>query len=113
MKRPGKPGATIVAQNVHFGTLSFEDAVTITPDEFYSMLSAAPEPISTSQASPGRIKDVYDELGRHADGIVSNHISSKISGACNPACQAAPATSAECPVNLIDSGQASMGLGSS
>ena len=106
-----KLGIAVVAQNVHFGTLSFEDNVTITPDEFYEMLSSASELPKTSQASPGRFKEVYDELGRNADGIVSIHVSSKISGTCNSAQQGALATSARCPVEVIDSGQASMGLG--
>ena len=101
----------VVAQNVHFGTLSFEDNVTITPDEFYGRLASARELPTTSQASPGRFKEVYDELGRDADGIVSIHISSRISGTCNSARQGALATSAGCPVEVIDSGQASMGLG--
>ena len=104
-------GITVVAQNVHFGTLSFEDNVTITPDEFYGRLATARELPTTSQASPGRFKEVYDELGRDADGIVSIHISSRISGTCNSARQGALATSAGCPVEVIDSGQASMGLG--
>ena len=107
----GELGIAIVPQNVHFGALSFEDNVTITPDEFYSMLSASPELPRTSQASPGRFKEVYDDLGREADGIVSIHISSKISGTYNSALQGADATSAACPVNVVDSGQASMGLG--
>ena len=104
-------GITIVAQSVHFGTRAFEDGVTITPDEFYEMLSTSPELPTTSQASPGRFKDVYDELGRDADGIVSIHISSKISGTYNSAHQGSLASSATCPVNVIDSGQASMALG--
>ena len=105
-------GITVVAQSVHFGALSFEDNVTITPDEFYEMLATASELPRTSQASPGRFKEVYDEQGREdIDGIVSIHISSKISGTCNSARQGALATSAGCPVEVIDSGQASMGLG--
>ena len=104
-------GITVVAQNVHFGTLSFEDNVTITPDEFYGRLVTARELPTTSQASPGRFREVYEELGRDADGIVSIHISSRISGTCNSARQGALATSAGCPVEVIDSGQASMGLG--
>ena len=104
-------GIAVVPQNVHLGARSFEDNVTITPDEFYSMLSGSPELPKTSQASPGRFQEVYDELGRGADGIVSIHISSKISGTCNSAIQGAKASSAECPVEVIDSGQASMGLG--
>ena len=104
-------GIAVVAQNVHFGALSFEDNVTITPDEFYERLATARELPTTSQASPGRFKEVYDELGRDADGIVSIHISARISGTCNSARQGALATSAGCPVEVIDSGQASMGLG--
>ncbi len=104
-------GIAVVAQNVHFGTRAFEDGVTITPDEFYRMLSTASELPTTSQASPGRFKQVYDELGPEADAIVSVHISSKISGTYNSAFQGSLATSANCPVEVIDSGQASMGLG--
>ena len=104
-------GIAVVAQTVIFGARSFEDNVTITPDEFYRLLTNAPEPPRTSQASPGRFKEVYDELGRDADGIVSIHISSKISGTCNSAQQGAQAASVSCPVEVIDSSQASMGLG--
>ena len=104
-------GVAVVAQNVHFGTDDFEDNVTIMPDQFYSMLAASRELPRTSQASPGRFMDVYDDLGRDADGIVSIHISSKLSGTCNSARQGASASSAACPVEVIDSGQGSMGLG--
>ncbi len=104
-------GITVVPQNVHFGTRAFEDNVTITPDQFYSMLATEPELPKTSQASAGRFKSVYDDLGREADGIVSLHISSRLSGTCNSARQGAAATSADCQLEVIDSGQGSMGLG--
>ena len=104
-------GITVVPQNVHFGTRSFEDNVTITPDDFYRMLSIAPELPTTSQASPGRFRQAYDELSRDASGIVSIHISSKLSGTCDSARQGASATSTDCSIEVIDSGQASMGLG--
>ena len=38
-----KLGIAVVAQNVHFGTRTFKDNVTITPDESYSMLPASTE----------------------------------------------------------------------
>lgn len=104
-------GITVVPQNVHFGTHVFEDNVTITPDEFYGMLAGASELPTTSQASPGRFQAVYDQLGEDAEGIVSIHVSSRISGTHNSARQGALATSATCPVDVIDSLQASMGLG--
>ena len=104
-------GIAVVPQNVHFGMRAFEDGVTITPDEFYSMLSTGPELPTTSQASPGRFREVYEQLGRDSDGIVSIHISSQISGTCNSARLGASATLADCPIEVIDSRQASMGLG--
>ena len=102
---------TVIAQNVHFGTETYKDNVTITPDDFYSMLASSPELPKTSQASPGDFKNTFDELGVDADGIVSIHVSSKISGTYNSAVQGAAMTLAKCPVEVIDSEQASMGLG--
>ena len=104
-------GVTVVAQNVHFGTETFKDNVTITPEDFYSMLGESSELPKTSQASPGDFKEVYDELGADADGIVSVHVSSRISGTYNSAVQATEVTSASCPIEVVDSAQASMGLG--
>ena len=104
-------GITVVALNVHVGTQTFKDNVTITPDDFYSMLASSPELPKTSQASPGDFKEVYDSLGNDADGIVSIHISSKVSGTYNSAVQGAAQTSAACPVEAIDTAQVSMGLG--
>ena len=104
-------GVTVVAQNVHFGTDTYKDNVTITPEDFYTMLAESPEMPKTSQASPGDFKEVYDEVGADADGIVSVHVSAKISGTCNSALQAAEMTSADCPIAVVDSAQASMGLG--
>ena len=104
-------GITVVAQNVHVGTQTYKDNVTITPDDFYSMLASSAELPKTSQASPGDFKEVYDSLGNDADGIVSIHISSKVSGTYNSAVQGAAQTSAACPVEAIDTAQVSMGLG--
>ena len=47
-------GIAVVPLNVHFGTRTFEDNVTITPDELYAMLATTSEAPMTSQASPGR-----------------------------------------------------------
>ena len=104
-------GITVVAQNVHVGTQTYKDNVTITPDEFYSMLASSEELPKTSQASPGDFKEVYDSLGNDADGIVSIHVSSELSGTYNSAVQAAAQTSAGCPVEAVDTMQASMGVG--
>ena len=104
-------GITVVPQNVHFRTRTYEDNVSITPDQFYSMLATEQELPTTSQASPGRFRDVYDRMGEVASGIVSIHISSKLSGTFNSARQGGTMTSATCPLEVIDSAQGSMGLG--
>ena len=104
-------GITVVAQNVHFGTQTYKDGDTITPDDFYSMLAGSRELPKTSQASPGDFKEIYDGLGDGADGIVSIHISSRLSGTYNSAVQGAEQTSAGCIVEVVDTMQASMGVG--
>ena len=104
-------GITVVPQNVHFRTRTYEDNVSITADQFYSMLATEQELPKTSQASPGRYREVYDQLDEGADGIVSIHISSKLSGTFNSARQGATMTTATCPLEVIDSAQGSMGLG--
>ena len=104
-------GITVVAQNVHFGTETYKDNVTITPDTFYSMLAVSRELPKTSQASPGDFKEVYDAIADGADGIVSIHITAKLSGTYNSAVQGAELTAASCPVEVIDTAQASMGTG--
>ena len=104
-------GITVVPLNVHFGARAFKDNVTITAGEFYSMLADSPELPTTSLASPGEFQETYDSLVKDADGIVSIHVSSKLSGTYNSALQGARMASAACPVDVIDSAQGSMGLG--
>lgn len=104
-------GITVVPLNVHFGDRAFKDNVTITPDRFYSMLADSAELPKTSQPSPGEFMQVYDEVGKDADGIVSIHVSSRISGTHNSAVQGAATSSAGCPIEVIDSLQGSMGMG--
>lgn len=104
-------GITVVAQNVHFGTETYKDNVTITPDAFYAMLASSKEMPKTSQASPGDFKEVYDAVGDGADGIVSIHVAASLSGTYNSAVQGKELTTATCPIEVIDTTQASMGEG--
>ena len=104
-------GITVVAQNVHFGTETYKDNVTITPDAFYEMLATSKELPKTSQASPGETKEVYDAVGDGADGIVSVHVGAALSGTYNSALQAKELTTATCPIEVVDTTQASMGEG--
>ena len=54
-------------------------------DEFYRMLRERKGTPKTSQPSIGRFEDAYRQLLAEADGIVSVHLSTKISGTINSA----------------------------
>ena len=102
---------TVVPLNVHFGTEVFKDGVDLSPDEFYQRLIDGPVLPKTSQPSVGDFVQVYEQLAQDADGIVSVHISSKVSGTYNSAVQAKGQANVTCPIEVIDTYQASMGLG--
>ena len=104
-------GITIVPLNVHFGTEGFKDGVDLPTDRFYERLMTDQEFPKTSQPSVGDFAETYRRVSENADGIVSVHVSSKLSGTFNSALQAKMELDAECPVEVVDTSQASMGLG--
>ena len=104
-------GITVVPLNVHFGTEVFKDGVDISAEQFYERLTNGKVLPTTSQPSPGDFVQVYDELGKDADAILSVHISSKVSGTYNSAVQAKGQSDAKCPIEVLDTNQMSMGLG--
>jgi DegV family protein with EDD domain len=104
-------GITVVPLYVRFGNDVYHDGIDISGDEFYRRLRIDPIHPSTIQPSPQDFFDVYQKLGPEADGIVSIHISSKLSGTCNSALQAKEMVGEGCPVEVIDSQMTTMGLG--
>ena len=104
-------GITVVPLNVHFGTDTYKDGVDISAEEFYDRLLNGSVLPTTSQPSIGEFAQTYDELAGDAEGIVSVHISSKVSGTYNSALQGSTDREFSCPVNVVDSAQMSMGLG--
>jgi len=103
-------GITVVPLNVHFGNDVFFDGVTIQADEFYQRLVSSPELPKTSQPSVGAFMEVYQGILKDADGIVSVHISSKVSGTVNSA-QLAAAELSSSAIEVVDTLQASLALG--
>ncbi len=105
-------GITIIPLKVLFGTDEYRDGVDISTDEFFERLTAKGSVLpTTSQPSVGEFIEVYERLGQDADGIVSIHISAKVSGTYIAAIQATQQAKVSCPIEVIDSLQASMGLG--
>lgn len=104
-------GITVVPVYLRFGEEVFHDRVDISEDVFYQRLLHDPVHPSTTQPSPQDFVDVYKELAQVADGIISIHVSSKLSGTYNSALRGKEAVEKDCPVEVIDSQTVTMGLG--
>jgi DegV family protein with EDD domain len=104
-------GITVVPLYVRFGEEVYRDRVDISEDEFYERLQHDPVHPNTTQPTPQDFVDVYQKLAQGADGIVSIHLSAKLSGTCSSALQAKGTVANECSVEVIDSEVLSMALG--
>ena len=104
-------GITVVPVYVRFGDKVYRDRVDINEDEFYQRLLHDPIHPSTTQPSPQDFVDVYNNLAQEADGIISVHVSSKLSGNYNSALRGKELVEKECPIEVIDSQVVTMGLG--
>lgn len=103
-------GITVVPIYVRFGDRIFRDGVDITPDEFYRLLAGSVHHPATSQPAPEDFETAYAAFYRDVEGIISIHISSRISGTCNAAAVAAANLRPRFPIEVIDSGLNSAGL---
>jgi DegV family protein with EDD domain len=106
-----KLGIRIVPIYVRFGEITYRDGIDISTDEFYSILTSSPIHPATAQPNPEDFISVYKECYESASGIVSIHISSKISGVYNSANIARKSMESRFPIEVIDSKFNSAGLG--
>ena len=107
-----KHGITVVPLNVRFGMEEFKDGIDIDNDEFYRRLQAESELPTTSQPSPGDFSAAYEKLLADHDGVVSIHISGKLSQTINSAVQGAREVDSDgTKIKTIDTGQATIPLG--
>ena len=104
-------GISVIPQKVIFGTEELRGGVDITGDEFYRRVSTSPTLPTTSQASAGEFKELYESIAGDADGIVSVHVSGALSGTVNSARSGGDEAEIDCPVEVVDSLQAGMGTG--
>jgi len=64
-----------------FGETLFLDKVTITPDQFYTLLRTHKEHPKSSQPSPKHVQNFFSFLASHYESLIVVHISDKLSGA--------------------------------
>ncbi len=104
-------GIAVVPLYLRFGEEVFRDRIDISEDEFYERLRRDPVHPSTTQPTPQDFINVYQEVSKGADAIVSIHISGKLSGTCSSALQAREQMEKACPIEVVDSQTLTMGLG--
>jgi DegV family protein with EDD domain len=104
-------GITVVPLYVRFGDKLYRDRIDISEDEFYDRLVHDPTHPGTSQPTPNDFAFVYRKLAKEADGIISIHISSKLSGTCDSALGAKQLVDSTCPIEVVDSLWTSIALG--
>jgi len=100
---------TMVPLKVHFGDDAYRDWTDLTPVDFYPKLRSAAQLPTTSQPTPGEFAEVYQRLADEGfDGIVSIHLSQKLSGTFESAMMAAEKS--PIPVRVLDSTFVSCGM---
>ena len=102
-------GISIVPMNISIDDENNIDGVTITKEEFKQKMIASSELPKTAQPSIGRFVEVYDELGKNGDSVISIQMMRSISGTVDAARQAADIT--ETNVTVVDSDFTSRSMG--
>ena len=100
---------SIVPMNISIDDENYIDGVTITKEEFKQKMIASSELPKTAQPSIGRFVEVYDELGKNGDSVISIQMMRSISGTVDAARQAADIT--ETNVTVVDSDFTSRSMG--
>ena len=102
---------TVVPVYLRFGEKVYRDRVDISEDEFYQRLLHDPIHPNTTQPAPQDFADIYEKLSKDADGIVSVHLTSKLSGTYNSAVQGKKMVKNKCPIEVIDTQTLSIAFG--
>lgn len=94
-------GVPMVPLKLHVEDKTYQDWIDFTPETFYPMLAAAPKLPTTSQPSPAEFAEVFARLADEGyTGIVSVHLSAKLSGTIESAHIAA--ADSPIPVRVVD-----------
>jgi DegV family protein with EDD domain len=88
---------------IRFGERIYKDGLDITKEEFFHRLINSPVQPATSQPTPEDFAGYYSQYCDNTEGIISIHLSSKISGTFNSASLAKKMMKSSCPIEVIDS----------
>ena len=105
-------GIAVVPLTIRFGDREYVDRTELTSDEFWRQLGSSPVLPETSAPSVGAFEETFRALhDAGADGIVCVNLSAHLSATMQSAQVAAKALDGLCPIEIVDSATASMGIG--
>jgi DegV family protein with EDD domain len=105
-------GIEIVPLTIRFGADELVDRVELTTAAFWERLARSTVVPETAAPSVGAFESTFRRLHEGgADGIICINLSSRMSATMQSAQIAAKALDGVCPVSVIDSQSASMGIG--
>ncbi len=104
---------TVIPCQVFWGEEVYRDGVDLQPQEFYEKLARSADLPKTSQPPVSRFVEAYDRLldVEGSEAVISIHVAGNLSGTVNAAWAAAQTRSDPSQIEVIDSGQISLGLG--
>lgn len=104
-------GVTVVPMTVRFGDQHYVDGVDLAPPEFYDLLARSSTFPSTEPPSAALLYEAYTQAASQgAAGVVSIHLSSRLSETAAHAAEAAHAIAPYFPVAVVDTQQVSIGM---
>lgn len=98
----------VVPLTIQIEGKTYVDGEDIEPQSFLDLMKNAKELPKSSQPAPGKFKELYDELGKNGDQIISIHMTGSMSGTVDSARQAAEISDSD--VTVIDSRYIAIGL---
>ena len=105
-------GIEVVPLTIRFGEEEFVDRTELSTAEFWRKLETSSVLPETAAPSVGAFEEIFRRLADEgADGIVCVNLSAKLSATMQSAQVAAKALDGLCPVSIVDSKSASMGIG--
>src|SRR5262245_101730 len=105
-------GIEIVPLTIRFGSDEYVDRTELSTEAFWTKLQSSPVLPETAAPSVGAFEETFRSLQESgADGIVCVNLSAHLSATMQSAQVAAKALDGLCPIEIIDSESASMGIG--
>jgi len=104
---------TVIPCQVFWGSEIYQDGVDLSPREFYERLARSADLPKTSQPLVSRFVEAYRHLldVEGCEAVISIHVAGNLSGTVNGAWSAAQAQTDPSRIEVIDSGQVSLGFG--